>query len=144
MILIASKKLFNFFSSCLILFKQCTMAGNIKNSVSPPPCTNSDTQQECNARKVNCSCVLHIETSSLWPHLVNKNRTVFVQYPRRLKALNFDNFDNSHNSFLRPEQFPKTRIFVKMDSMSGFDIHFVLHYRPARDSTLQYKRCVHF
>jgi len=30
---------------------------------------------------------------------------VFVWYPRRLKALNFDNFDNSHNSFVWPEYF---------------------------------------
>ena len=27
------------------------------------------------------------------------------QCPRRLKAFNFDNFDNSHNSFLWPEYF---------------------------------------
>ena len=26
--------------------------------------------------------------------------SVFVQYPRMLKAFNFDNFENSHNSFL--------------------------------------------
>ena len=26
--------------------------------------------------------------------------SVFVQYPRRIKAFNFDNFENSHNSFL--------------------------------------------
>ena len=31
--------------------------------------------------------------------------SVFVKYPRRLKALDFDNFDNSHNSFLWPEYF---------------------------------------
>ena len=30
---------------------------------------------------------------------------MFVQYPRRLKAFNFYNFENSHNSFLWPEYF---------------------------------------
>ena len=30
---------------------------------------------------------------------------MFVYYPRRLKALNFDNSDNSHNSFRWPEYF---------------------------------------
>ena len=37
---------------------------------------------------------VHIETSSLWAEFVNKNRRISVSYPRRLKALNFDNFDN--------------------------------------------------
>ena len=30
---------------------------------------------------------------------------MFVQYPRRLKAFNFYNFESSHNSFLWPEYF---------------------------------------
>ena len=30
---------------------------------------------------------------------------MFVWYPRSLKAFNFDNFENLHNSFLRPEYF---------------------------------------
>ena len=34
--------------------------------------------QECNARKVNCSCE-HIETSSLWVEFVNKNRCLSVR-----------------------------------------------------------------
>jgi len=29
----------------------------------------------------------------------------FLQYPRRLKTFNFDNFGNSHNSFLWPDYF---------------------------------------
>jgi len=37
----------------------------------------------------------------------------------RIKAFNFDNFENSHISFLRPEYFRD--YFVKMDPMSGFD-----------------------
>ena len=50
-------------------------------------------------------CV-HIETSSLWAEFVNKNRCISVRfYSRRLKAFNFDDFDNSHNSFLWPEYF---------------------------------------
>ena len=28
-----------------------------------------------------------------------ENASVFVQYPRRLKAFNFDNLENLHNSF---------------------------------------------
>jgi len=32
---------------------------------------------------------------------------------------------------------------LKMDPMSGFDIRLVFTLAP-RDSTLQYKRCVHF
>ena len=60
--------------------------------------------QGCNARKVNCGCVysVHIETSSLWAEFVNNNRCICSVHlnPRRLKALNFDNFDNSRDSFL--------------------------------------------
>ena len=33
-------------------------------------------------------------------------------------------------------------IFVKIDSMSGFDIRLVFTF-PPKDSTLQYKKCVH-
>ena len=48
-------------------------------------------------------CV-HIETSSLWAEFVNKNRCISVRLvSEEVKALNFDNFDNSHNSFLWPE-----------------------------------------
>jgi len=46
-----------------------------------------------NARKVNCSCVY--SAYILKPVFSGRNL-----YPRRLKALNFDNFDNSHNNFL--------------------------------------------
>ena len=64
---------------------------------------------------------------------------MFVQYPRRLKALNFHNFDNSHNSFL----WPFLWFFMwKMDPMSGFAIRLVFTL-PPRDSTLQYKICLH-
>ena len=50
--------------------------------------------------------IVHIETSFLWAEFVNKNdASVFSLYSRRIKALNFDNFDNSHNSFLWPEYF---------------------------------------
>ena len=41
---------------------------------------------------------VHIETSSLWAEFVNKNDASV--YPRRLKAFNFDNFENSHERFL--------------------------------------------
>ena len=48
-------------------------------------------------------CV-HIKASSLWSEFVNKNKCLSVRlYLRRIKALNFDNLDNSHNSFLWQE-----------------------------------------
>ena len=58
-----------------------------------------------------------------------------------LKALNFDNFDNLHNSLLWPE-YSIDFFLWKMDPMSGFDIRLGFKL-PPRDSTLQYKRCVH-
>ena len=75
-------------------------------------------------------CV-HIEINSLWVVFVNKNRCIMVLlYPRRIKAFNVDNFNNSHNSFLRPEYF--IDFFMrKMDPMSVCDISVLcLHYRP--------------
>ena len=53
----------------------------------------------------------------------------------------FDNFDNSHSSFLWPEYFIDFLMW-KMDPMSGCDIRFVFTL-PPRNSALQYKRCVH-
>jgi len=65
-------------------------------------------------------CV-HIETSSLWAVFVNKNRCISVRLVSRI----------FHWFFMR-----------KMDPMSGFDIRLVFTL-PPRDSSLQYKRCVH-
>ena len=59
-----------------------------------------------------------------------------------VKSIKFDNFDNSHNNFLRPEYFIDFLMW-KMDPMSGGNIRLVFTL-PPRDSTLQYKRCVHF
>ena len=67
--------------------------------------------QGTNVRKVNCGCVysaynVHIETSSLWAEFVNKNRCISVRLvSEEDKNLIFDNFENSHNSFLKPEYF---------------------------------------
>ena len=45
-------------------------------------------------------CV-HIETSSLWAGFVNKNRCISVRLvSEEVKSIKFDNFDNSHNSFI--------------------------------------------
>ena len=45
--------------------------------------------------------VVHIETISLWAEFVNKNRCISVcLVSEEVKTLNFNNFDNSHNSFL--------------------------------------------
>ena len=52
------------------------------------------------------------------------------------KAFNFDNFENSHISFLRPEYFRD--YFVKMDPMSGFDIRLVFTF-PPKDRRLSIK-----
>ena len=42
-----------------------------------------------------------IETSSLWAEFVNKNRCISVRVESEdVKSIKFDNFDNSHNSFL--------------------------------------------
>ena len=72
-----------------------------------------------------------------------KNASVmFVLYPRRLKSLNFDNFDNSHINFLWPEYFIDVLYLWKMDPISDLYNHLVFTL-PPRDSTLQYKRCVH-
>ena len=42
-----------------------------------------------------------------WAEFVNKNRCISVRLvsDEVKKALNFDNFDDSHNCFLRPEYF---------------------------------------
>ena len=86
-------------------------------------------------------CV-HIETSSLWAEFVNKNRCISVRLvSEEVKSIKFDNFDNSHNSFLWPEFFIDFFMW-KMDPMSGCNIRLVFTL-PPRDSTLQYKRCVH-
>ena len=51
---------------------------------------------------VVCIICVHIETNSIWAEYVNKIRCmrVCLVSKRGLKALNFDNFDNSHKSFL--------------------------------------------
>ena len=59
------------------------------------------------------------------------------QKTRRIKALNLENFDNSHKSFLWPEYF--IDFLWKIDPMSGCDIHLVFTLLP-RDRSLQYKK----
>ena len=89
--------------------------------------------QEFNVRKVNCSCVYSAYTLkpvlSGWNLQTRIDASVFVSYPRKIKAFNFDQ---------NISQF----IFVKIDSMSGCDIRLVFTF-PPKDSTLQYKKCVH-
>ena len=52
------------------------------------------------------SCILcvHIETSPLWAEFVYKNRCISVRLVSE-EVKSKLNFDNSHNSFLRPEYF---------------------------------------
>jgi len=87
-------------------------------------------------------CV-HIETSSLRAEFVIKNRCLSVcLVSEEVKSIKFDNFDNSHNSFLWPEYFIDFFMW-KMNPMSGCNIRLV-YTLPPWDSTLQYKRCEHF
>ena len=55
---------------------------------------------------------------------------MFVYFPRRLKALNFDNFKNSHNSFLWQEYFIDF-FYVKdgLDPCQASTSVLCLHYR---------------
>ena len=60
--------------------------------------------QKTDARKVNCGRVY--PAYILKPILSGRtlltriDASVLVYYPRRLKAFNFDKFENLHNSFL--------------------------------------------
>ena len=48
----------------------------------------------------SCKLYVHIETSSLWAEFVNKNRCISVRLvSEEDKSIEFDNFDDSHNSF---------------------------------------------
>ena len=82
----------------------------------------------------------NIETSFLWVEFLNKNRCISVRLvSEEDKRLNFENFDNSHNSFLWPEYFIDFYVndgsHVRLRHPSVFTL-------PPRDSTLQYKKCV--
>ena len=54
---------------------------------------------------------------------------MFVYYPRRLKALNFENFDNSHKSFLWPEYFIDFLCERWIPFQASASV-LCLHYRP--------------
>ena len=72
---------------------------------------------------------------------VNKNRCISVRLvSEQVKTLNFDNFENSHDSFWWPEYFID---FLCERWIPCQAVTFVFTLTP-RDSTLQYKRCVHF
>ena len=96
--------------------------------------THYSQRQGCNARKVNCSCVhcVHIKTSSFWAELTIIDASLFVYYPRGLKALyfdNFDNFDNSLNIFLWPEYFIDY-LYERWIPWQASTSVLCLHYRP--------------
>ena len=74
-------------------------------------------------------CVQY-ETSSLWAEFANKNRCISVRLvPRRLKSINFDNLDNSHNSFLWPEYFIDLLCERWIPCQASTSV-LCLHYRP--------------
>ena len=98
--------------------------------------------QGCNARKVVYTLRTYWNQFALG-RICKQNRCISVRLvSEEVKNVKSDNFDNSHNSFLWPEYFIDFFMW-KMDHMSGFDICLVFTL-PPRDSTLQYKRCVHF
>ena len=90
------------------------MVGSLTGQYNSTCCTGTDHEtfrlgwvgecdQSTNARKVNC---VHIETSSLWAEFVNKNICISARLVSEgIKTFNFDNFENSHDSLLRPEYF---------------------------------------
>ena len=91
--------------------------------------------QGYNAKKVKCSCVYSA-------YMLKPVPLCGICKQEKMHQCSFSiRFDNSHNSFLWPEYFIDFFMW-KMDSMSGFDIRLVFTL-PPRDSTLQYKRCVH-
>ncbi len=74
-------------------------------------------------------CVhIHIETSSLWAEFVNKNRCINVCLEsEEVKAFNFDNFENSHNSFVWPEYFINYFCLIPCQAVTFV---FCLPFRP--------------
>ena len=63
-----------------------------------PNCTIT---QGCNARKVNCGRVYSVYILKPLAEFVNKNKCISVRLvSEEVKSIKFDNFDNSHNSFL--------------------------------------------
>ena len=80
----------------------------------------------------SCILCIHIETSSLWAEFVNKNRCISVRLvSEEVKSIKFDNFHNSHNSFLWPEYFID---FLCERWIPWQAVTFVLclHYRPEK------------
>ena len=77
-----------------------------------------------------CILCVHVETSSLWAEFVNKNRCISVRLVSdEIKALNFDNFDNSHNSLLWPEYFIDF-LFERWIPCQASKSVLCLHYHP--------------
>ena len=67
---------------------------------------------------------------SLWVEFVNKNRCNSVRLvSEEVKSIAFDNFDNSHNSFLWPEYFIDflCERWIPCQAVTSV---LCLHYRP--------------
>ena len=96
--------------------------------------------QGTNTRKV-ILCV-HIETSSLWAEFVNKNRCISVRLITSIPGGTKHLILIIHIIVSYDQNISKI-IFVKMDPMSGCKIRLVFTF-PPKDSTLQYKKYVHF
>ena len=97
-----------------------------------------DEFQGTNARKVNCNCVYSAYIWN-WAEFVIKNRCISVRLiSEEVKIINFDDFENSHKSFLWPEYFIyfcENGFYVRL--WYSFCVYF------SAQSTLQYKKCVH-
>ena len=87
-------------------------------------------------------CSVHIESSSLWAEFVNKNRCMSVRLITSIRGGKKHLILIIHIIVSFDQNISKI-IFVKMDSMSGCNIRLVITF-PPKDSTLQYKKCVHF
>ena len=92
--------------------------------------------QGYSARKVICSCV-NSEHISLWAEFVNKKRCISVRLiSEEIKSIKILIILIIHIIVSYDQNISK------MDPMSGSDNRLVFTL-PPRNSTLQYKRCVH-
>ena len=89
--------------------------------------------QGCNGRKVNWGRVYSayiLKPVLFWAEFVNKNRCISVRLvSEEVKSIKFDNFDNSHNSFLWPEYFIDflCKRWIPCQAVTSL---LCLHYRP--------------
>ena len=85
--------------------------------------------QGYNARKFNFSCVY--SAYILKPEFVNKNRCISVRLvSEEVKSIKFNNYNNSHISFLWPEYFIVFFLCERWIPCQASTSVLCLHYRP--------------